>query len=74
MAQVLSGITVCCQCGASMQCAAYTPEVKCWCVSMPPLKRIQSDKSCYCGDCYNTKLRLEQEQSDRESTAEDEDQ
>ncbi|NDB64821.1 MAG: hypothetical protein EB168_04015 [Euryarchaeota archaeon] len=74
MAQVLSGITVCTKCGASMQCAAYTPEVKCWCVSMPPLKRIQSDKSCYCGDCYNTKLRLEQEQSDRESTAEDEDQ
>ena len=73
MAQVLSGITVCCQCGASMQCAAYTPEVKCWCVSMPPLKRIQSDKSCYCGDCYNTKLRLEQEQPGKEPTAEDED-
>ena len=74
MAQVLSGITVCCQCGASMQCAAYTPEVKSWCVSMPPLKRIQSDKSCYCGDCYNTKLRLEQEQPGKEPTAEDEDQ
>lgn len=74
MAQVLSGITVCCQCGASMQCAAYTPEVKCWCVSMPPLKRIQSDKSCYCGDCYNTKLRLEQEQPGKEPTAEDEEQ
>jgi hypothetical protein len=74
MAQVLSGITVCTKCGASMQCAAYTPEVKCWCVSMPPLKRIQSDKSCYCGDCYNTKLRLEQEQPGKEPTAEDEDQ
>lgn len=65
MAEVLSGITVCTECGTSMQCAAYTPEVKCWCVSMPPLKRIQANKDCYCGDCYNKKL--EQEKDDAEA-------
>ena len=63
MVDVNLGVTTCFRCGSLMQCAAKTPEIKCWCVGMPALQNIQFDKGCYCSECYQEILK-EQESVD----------
>ena len=42
----------CARCNLLLKCAARTPDVECWCASMPPLVEINKDQGCYCGQCY----------------------
>jgi len=42
----------CARCNLLLKCAARTPDVECWCASMPPLVEINEDQGCYCGQCY----------------------
>ena len=42
----------CARCGVLLKCAARTPEIECWCTSMPPMPVVDDQKGCYCGQCY----------------------
>jgi hypothetical protein len=49
------------------KCAATTPDIECWCVSMPIMPDIDEQNGCYCGQCY-IKILEEQKNTSLDTT------
>jgi len=57
----------CAGCGMLFKCAATTPDIECWCVSMPIMPDIDEQNGCYCGQCY-IKILKEQKNTSLDTT------
>ena len=44
--------SLCSNCRGEFDCGVDDPAFNCWCSAKPPLARVEQNKQCYCGACF----------------------